>query len=121
MGLKFFMNSSQNKDAPPAVVTQEPVAYDPNVVQATVDEGQPNPWFQEPATIAPLWPLGTKVAVHVYVSQSYGYDLFSKAERAANSGLPSVVWGNLTWGDWGYEKVAEYDVQIPKARHIEFA
>jgi hypothetical protein len=77
-----------------------------------------NPWQLDPQTINPIIPLGSKVAVHVYLSQSFGWDMFSKNEREVNGNLPSVSWDNLTWGDWSWSRSAEYLVDIPEVMHL---
>jgi len=74
-----------------------------------------NPWLLDPQFVNPTWPLGSMVDVHVYLSQSFGYDMFSESERKANRKLPSVVWKNLTLGDWSWSRAASYTVDVPEA------
>ena len=63
---------------------------------------------------APLWPLGLPLAMHVHLSTSPTGDVFSGRSKAA--GLPSLVWQNITFGDWNERRVAEFEVKLPEVR-----
>ena|ERR1700761_8733695 len=108
VAIRFFTSTPPSPAAPLA----EAVNYDPATMQTAA--GEVNPWTLDPVNISPVWPLGTKVAVHIYVSQSYGYDMFSPTERNTNSHLPSVTWDNITWGNWNYKREQEFMVDVPK-------
>jgi hypothetical protein len=98
----------------PSGESQQPVTYDqsnPDGQAHTV-----NPLHLDPQFINAAWPIGTTVALHVYVSQSFGYDMFAVSERKENGKLPSVVWNNLTWGDWSWSRSAAFEVDIPAVR-----
>jgi len=96
----------------PNVQTADPTSYSQNA--PPVSQEGVNPWQLDPQAVNPVWPIGSKVAVHVYLSQSFGYDIFSQTERAANGHLPSVSWNNITWGDWSWSRSTEYMVDIPE-------
>lgn len=96
----------------PSGADSDPVSYDQN--SPTTPPPGVNPWHLDPEFINPAWPLGSSVAVHVYLSQSFGYDMFSVSERRVNGDLPSIVWSNLTWGDWSWSRAASYTVDIPE-------
>jgi hypothetical protein len=96
----------------PNLATPETTSYD-QAAPPSSQEGV-NPWQLDPQSVNPVWSIGSKVAVHVYLSQSFGYDLFSVNERAANGKLPNVTWSNLTWGDWSWSRSVEYMVDIPE-------
>jgi hypothetical protein len=106
--LKYFIPASK-----PQAQKQHasPVPYDTNTMQPP--PGEPNPWKLDPQSVLPAWETGTTIAVHVYLSQSYGYDLFSPQEREVNGALPSVSWNNITWGSWDYKYASNFTLDIP--------
>ena len=107
LAMRFFAPQTPQ----PKTQSTVDITYDQN--GGPVSQDGPNPWMQDPQKINPVWPMGSKISVHVYLSQSFGYDLFSKSEREANGNLPHVTWDNLTLGDWKWGQSAEYTVQIP--------
>lgn len=108
LAIKFFMPQT------PQTSVQTPPAdtYDHNTPESS--QSVPSPWQLDPLEIDPVVPFKTKLAIHVYLSQSFGYDMFSENERRANGNLPSVTWDNLTWGDWSWSRSAEYMIDVPK-------
>ena len=111
---QFAMNYLSPKKPQTVQDASQTVSYDQNG-PATPPPGV-NPWHLDPQFVNPAWSIGSTVAVHVYVSQSFGYDMFSSSERKENGMLPSVVWDNLTWGDWSWSRSATFAVDIPEVR-----
>jgi hypothetical protein len=106
LAMKYFGSKPQAETQTPSTTS-----YDQSAPSDT--QGGANPWQLDPQMINPVWPMGSKIALHVYLSQSFGYDMFSKNERKANGKLPSVTWDNLTWGDWSWSRSADYTVDMP--------
>lgn len=112
LAIKFFMPQTPQ----PNVQTPASDTYDQNDPQVSLPV--PNPWQLDPLELNPVVPSGTKLAVHVYLSQSFGYDMFSENERRANRNLPSITWENLTWGDWSWTRSAEYLIDVPEVIQV---
>ncbi|KAG8934632.1 hypothetical protein FRC02_009576 [Tulasnella sp. 418] len=68
-----------------------------------------DPFRMPPTSLAPLWPVGTTLDMHVRLSMS-PYDPF---EKRASQGLPSFVWEDIKFGDWNDERVNEYTIDVP--------
>ena len=65
-----------------------------------------------------MWPLGIPLAMHVHLSTSPTGDVFSSKwtsgyRQDQDAGLPSLVWNNITFGDWNEKRVADFTVNLP--------
>ncbi|TBU49004.1 cleft lip and palate transmembrane 1 [Dichomitus squalens] len=72
-----------------------------------------------PTHAVPGWPLGLPLAVHVHLSTSPTGDVFSNKwtsghRKDRDADLPSLVWNNVTLGDWNEKRVAEFNVSLPE-------
>jgi hypothetical protein len=79
-----------------------------------------NPFDLPPASATLAWPLGSKLAMHVYFSTSPTGDVFSPVglkDRVSGEGdlLPSFVWDNISFGVWDDSRVADFNVSLPEA------
>lgn len=75
-----------------------------------------------PTQAVPAWPLGLPLAMHVHLSTSPTGDVFSSKwtsgyRKDQDQGLPSLVWTNITFGDWSEKRVTEFNVDLPKVRN----
>ncbi len=56
--------------------------------------------------------------MHVHLSTSPRGDVFSKGtvsyRRDNEAGLPHFVWENITLGNYGDSRVANYDIKFPE-------
>ncbi|KAI0368074.1 cleft lip and palate transmembrane 1 [Pilatotrama ljubarskyi] len=106
-----FLGSKQQQ---PAV---DPAASQASVPQAQVP-GQAPVANAIPTQAVPAWPLGIPLAMHVHLSTSPTGDVFSKKwtsgyRKDEDAELPSLVWNNITFGDWNEKRVAEFSVNLP--------
>ncbi len=67
------------------------------------------------------WPLGIPLAMHVHLSTSPTGDIFSSKwttgyRKNKDAQLPSLVWQNITFGDWNERRVADFTVNLPEVR-----
>ncbi|CDO71393.1 hypothetical protein BN946_scf184908.g151 [Trametes cinnabarina] len=101
---------------------QQPPPVDPTVTQASVPQahvpGQAPVVNAIPTHAVPAWPLGIPLAMHVHLSTSPTGDVFSGKWTAGyrkdqDAELPSLVWNNITFGDWNEKRVADFTVNIP--------
>ncbi|KAI0751554.1 cleft lip and palate transmembrane 1 [Daedaleopsis nitida] len=105
-------NKQQQQEGQQATAPGSPLESAPQAVgdAATVNT--------VPTHAVAAWPLGLPLAMHVHLSTSPTGDVFSgkwtsgyrKNEDAA---LPSLVWSNITFGDWNEKRVAEFMVELP--------
>ncbi|OJT09062.1 Cleft lip and palate transmembrane protein 1 [Trametes pubescens] len=105
--------------------TQQPPVADPASSLASVPQaqvpGQATPvGAVNPAATAaaPAWPLGIPLAMHVHLSTSPTGDVFSKKwtsgyRKDQDADLPSLVWTNITFGDWNEKRTADFTVNLP--------
>ncbi|KAI0353459.1 cleft lip and palate transmembrane 1 [Trametes cingulata] len=106
-----FLGSKQQQ---PAV---DPAASQGSVPQAQVP-GQAPVANAIPTQAVPAWPLGIPLAMHVHLSTSPTGDVFSRKwtsgyRKDEDADLPSLVWNNITFGDWNEKRVAEFTVNLP--------
>lgn len=111
-----FLGGKQDAQKP--VGTGSPQSAVP---QAQV--GDPSTAPVIPTHAVPVWPLGIPLAMHVHLTTSPTGDVFSNKwtsayRQDANAGLPSLVWENITFGDWNEKRVAEFTVNLPKVRNV---
>src|SRR5262245_61746695 len=58
-----------------------------------------DPWSLPPVQAHPAWMLGQPLSMHIHFSTSNR--VFSAKEKSkSGERLPSVVWENITFGDW---------------------
>ena len=74
-----------------------------------------------PTHAVPAWPLGIPLAMHVHLSTSPTGDVFSSKwtsgyRKDQDAELPSLVWSNITFGDWNEKRVADFTVNLPEVR-----
>lgn len=118
---KFFLPKT-----PPAPAA-DPASSLASVPQAQVP-GQATPvGAANPAATAaaPAWPLGIPLAMHVHLSTSPNGDVFSKKwtsgyRKDQDADLPSLVWTNITFGDWSEKRTADFTVNLPPVRLKQF-
>ncbi|KAI9069253.1 cleft lip and palate transmembrane 1 [Trametes sanguinea] len=108
---KFF--SSKQQQPPPV----DPAASQASVPQAHVP-GQAPVANTIPTQAVPAWPLGIPLAMHVHLSTSPTGDVFSGKwtsgyRKDQDAELPSLVWNNITFGDWNEKRVADFTVNLP--------
>ncbi|OSC98983.1 cleft lip and palate transmembrane 1 [Trametes coccinea BRFM310] len=101
---------------------QQPPPVDPTASQAFVPQahvpGQPPVANAIPTQAVPAWPLGIPLAMHVHLSTSPTGDVFSGKWTSGyrndqDADLPSLVWNNITFGDWNEKRVADFTVNLP--------
>ncbi|KAI0772049.1 cleft lip and palate transmembrane 1 [Trametes elegans] len=114
---KFF--SGANKAQQQQQQAASPAASHASVPQAQVP-GQPPAANAIPTQAVPAWPLGIPLAMHVYLSTSPTGDVFSSKwtsgyRKDQDADLPSLVWSNITFGDWNEKRVADFTVNIPES------
>ncbi|KAI0723098.1 cleft lip and palate transmembrane 1 [Earliella scabrosa] len=95
---------------------QEPGSPQGSVPQAQAGEGANAQAI--PTHAAPAWPLGLPLAMHVHLSTSPTGDVFSSKwtsgyRKDKDADLPSLVWTNITFGDWNEKRVADFTVNLP--------
>ncbi|KAI9001375.1 cleft lip and palate transmembrane 1 [Trametes punicea] len=108
---RFF--SAKQQETPPV----DPTASQASVPQAHVP-GQTPAANAIPTHAVPAWPLGIPLAMHVHLSTSPTGDVFSSKwtsgyRKDQDADLPSLVWNNITFGDWNEKRVADFTVKIP--------
>ena len=59
--------------------------------------------------------------MHVHLSTSPTGDVFSSKwtsgyRKDQDADLPSLVWTNITFGDWNEKRVADFTVNLPTVR-----
>lgn len=104
--IKYF-GPKQEPPSPPAI----PSAYPSQVAQETPNANVPSPHELPPQTASLGWPLGMSLDMHVYLTTSPTGDVFSNIKE--DRGLPSFVWGNLTFGSWDENRVVDFMVDLP--------
>ncbi|KAH9849977.1 cleft lip and palate transmembrane 1 [Lenzites betulinus] len=105
---------------------QEAPAVAPGTSQASVPQaqvpGQSTPVGAAagavPTAAVPVWPLGIPLAMHVHLSTSPTGDVFSGKwtggyRKDQDAELPSLVWNNITFGDWNERRAADFTVNLP--------
>ena len=104
---------------------QPPSAADPAASHASVPQaqvpGQTPVANAVPTAAVPAWPLGIPLAMHVHLSTSPTGDVFSGKwtsgyRKDQDADLPSLVWNNITFGDWNEKRVADFEVNLPEVR-----
>lgn len=99
----------------------QPATPDATVPQAHVGEAASTTAANAiPTQAVPAWPLGLPLAMHVHLSTSPTGDVFSSKwtsgyRKDQDQGLPSLVWTNITFGDWSEKRVTEFNVDLPKS------
>ncbi|KAI0722227.1 cleft lip and palate transmembrane 1 [Cerioporus squamosus] len=73
-----------------------------------------------PTHAVAAWPLGLPLAMHVHLSTSPTGDVFSSKwtsgyRKDKDAELPSLVWRNITFGDWNEKRVADFTVNLPES------
>ncbi|KAH9900025.1 cleft lip and palate transmembrane 1 [Cubamyces lactineus] len=112
---KFF---SAKQQQPPVAPTVSQASV-PQANVANVPGQTPGPAANAiPTQAAPMWPLGIPLAMHVHLSTSPTGDVFSSKwtsgyRQDQDAGLPSLVWNNITFGDWNEKRVADFTVNLP--------
>jgi hypothetical protein len=90
-----------------------PVPVDATVGSAAqVSPDGIDPFKMPPQKLAPLWPVGTALDMHVRVS-STPYDPFAPQVAAMDKGLPNFVWRDIQFGNWSDEREEEFVMNVP--------
>jgi hypothetical protein len=81
--------------------------------------GEPiNPFLLPPVEVLPAWDLGQTLSMHIHLSTSPTGDVFwskwARKDKISGNQLPSVVWENITYGDWKETRTVEFNVTIPE-------
>ncbi|KAI0824729.1 cleft lip and palate transmembrane 1 [Trametes gibbosa] len=109
-----FLGSKKPQETPAVAQTTSQAS----VPQAQVP-GQSTPVANAvPTAAVPAWPLGIPLAMHVHLSTSPTGDVFSSKwtsghRKNQDADLPSLVWNNITFGDWNEKRAAEFTVNLP--------
>ncbi|RPD66736.1 cleft lip and palate transmembrane 1 [Lentinus tigrinus ALCF2SS1-7] len=103
---------------------QQPAQQQPAVPAGSVPQAQV-PGQEATANAVPThavaaWPLGIPLAMHVHLSTSPTGDVFSSKwtsgyRKDNDADLPSLVWRNITFGDWNEKRVADFTVKLPES------
>ncbi|KAI0677053.1 cleft lip and palate transmembrane 1 [Trametes maxima] len=111
---KFF-NPKPQAEQPASPATSQGA-----VPQAQVPGQQPPVANAVPTQAVPAWPLGIPLAMHVHLSTSPTGDVFSSKwtsgyRKDQDAELPSLVWENITFGEWNEKRIADFTVNLPQS------
>ena len=71
-----------------------------------------DPWLQPPVHAQPTWALGQSLSMYIYLTSTG--DIFPMNQvKKKEEGLPSVLWENITFGDWNEVRSVQFNVTMP--------
>lgn len=87
--------------------------------EAPSSVGQVNPFLLPPQQAHLAWALGQPLSMYVYLSTSPNGDVFSRQWTSGwredqDKNLPSLVWSNITFGDWNDHRTEYFDLALPE-------
>ncbi|TFK81513.1 cleft lip and palate transmembrane 1 [Polyporus arcularius HHB13444] len=114
LATKFLGSGKQQQQA------QQQEAVPVSSVPEAQVPGQASTVNAVPTHAVGAWPLGIPLAMHVHLSTSPTGDIFSSKwttgyRKNKDAQLPSLVWQNITFGDWNERRVADFTVNLPES------
>lgn len=103
--IKHFFSGNNTAKSP----TPQPAGSEGVKPAAQDMPGAPDPFASPPVSIAPLWPVGSSMDMHVKLSTAP----WDPIEPKAGEGLPSLVWRDIKYGDWNDQRVQDFEVDVP--------